>query len=436
MKCRNCGQIIDDRTVVCPFCNGKTGIDEKESAIFEECARAMESQDDQSFIEDTKTFQKPSVGAEQEVSATISIPAEEIGEKKKWNYKPLLIGVLIAIALIGSALFAAYFAYNKFMGSSTKEYRNSAGGIQVRINKANADFVAVLNKDTKTLQVNDILTQIPKTTDTFDKIIKDYNDITPPASSSSSNSKLGEALNLNKQLYQTLQIILKSPSDSQTQKNMELLSSQIDQCMNSYSLVGIKGIDFALPGDVLSLPVKIGPWVKEKQAEYSQVMTLIAGYTKYFDNMSRLFVSFQSARVDFNSAVISVRNNQSTWDSLFTQIDNSEKILKGIQTDYGKLSVPSELKTINKAFAPILTDSLLYLSKLRFAAQTEKNFIDDSLTPEQITKKNNDISALYQDAEKTNSTVLMNYQKYTSDLKGEQDRYLDPEYVLSIKTKK
>lgn len=357
---------------------------------------------------------------------------EKNSVKNKWDSRSLLKGILTTVLLVVCAALAAIYAYNHFMGESTGDYKSSVSKLQSKIVKANSDFAAVLNKDPKQFQSDAILKQIPKTIDSFNSITDSYNNLDSPSSYSASNKKLGDSISLNLSIYQSLQVILKNPIDTNAQNNLKQLSSLIDKCMDDYATVGIKGIDFTLPNEILSLTGKVGPWLSQKQSDNLRIMSLVNSYTKYFNSMTKLFEGYNSARIDFNTLIQSVRNNQSTWDKVFSSIDSSEKTLNDVKSSYASQDVPSALSSLNKRFGPVLDESILYLDKLRFAAQTEKSFSNSTLTQDQTTQINN----LYQDAEKHNTNSFSNYQKFTSDMNSAKDNYLDPEYVSAHVTSK
>lgn len=338
-------------------------------------------------------------------------------------------GIWIAVLLIACTALAAFYAYNHFMGQSTGDYRHSAAGLQMKIDKANSDFTAAAGDSTKQFDADTILKQLPKTIDAFDAIINDYNGINPPSSYSAANKKLGDSINLNKSIYQSLLTILKKPLDENAQKELSQLSDLVNQCMNGYATIGLKDINFSLPEGILSLPKRVGPWVSQKQADNSEVMKLIDSYTKYFDSMLKLFADYSSARTDFNGMIKNIRNNQSAWDDLFNKLDSSEKALNDIKTSYGSLNVPSELASLNKRFGPILDESILYLDKLRFAAQAEKNFSKEGLTEEAVKDQTEQINILYSSAEENNTNSFANYQKLASDMSSARDNYSDPDFV-------
>jgi hypothetical protein len=240
-------------------------------------------------------------------AAESSLPGEEEYEtRKKWNPVPLIAGVLITIVLIGAAAFAAYYAYNHFMGQSSTQYIESLQALDEKINKANEDFVNVLNSNQKELPVSEIIKQIPKTYDSFKDIIDSYGGTTIPSIYSGPNKTLGDAINLNKVIYQDLNNILKNPADPKTEQNLSQLSKDIDQCMKLYTSVGIENVSFTLPNEIISISSKVKAWASQKQAEYAQVTKLIDGFTKYFDNMINIFLKYDKSKSDFNMTLKNV----------------------------------------------------------------------------------------------------------------------------------
>lgn len=493
MICNKCGQRLDIGSVFCTNCGSMItasteDINEQVDTIFNEFKNNkinnMEHEDtpktpDYYKKRIVKKISEDSVPTnkevEEEISASMSYApnsyyAEETEVKRGGKMKSFFIGLLIFILLLGSAAFAAYFAYNRFIGTSTNEYINAITKLNTKINKANNDMAAIIDKDQKVLAVKDITNQIPSAVDAFNEINKDYSKIIAPSVYANNNEKLGEAIRLNKLLYQQMGLILGNPAGPDMQTDIDQLSRTIDDCISNYMSIKVKGLDFSLPNTMLAITSRIQPWVKQKQAEYSKIMTLITAYSKYFDDISKLFVAYDSASAEFNLTIRNIRSGQEQWDKLFIMIDNSEKIINDVKSQHDKLSVPSDLKNINKRFGPILDDLLAYYGKLKVAAQTEKKYNEEAASKEitepaeqteqprqdeqtqqgQTGSQNNgrltekiekinrqqEIDTLYEEADKLYQTASLNYQQFALDLKADKDKYLDPEYVLKIKSGK
>ena len=472
MNCLKCGHELNAGSIACPKCGHlnvpviKYGNYDKKSIVLEKDADSIsDSATDSSETEEIYLSHKldlvrprnkggntpskpirsnrPGNKAEAREVAEEIVVARDMQSnvdydryvKKERGFLSFLKGLFILIILLGAAAFAAYYAYNKSMGGSTKEYIDSIAKIQSQISKVNSDFSITL-KNSPMLPVDNIIKQIPSSIDNISQINENFSKIIAPSMYSDSHNKLGEAIKLNKLIYQQLGIILKSPIDPHIQKNAELLSQYLDQCMTDYMGIKIGNLSFSLPDETMGIPGKIAPWIKQKQSDYSQIMSLITTFSKYFEDMDKLFVTYQSSLLDLNQTLKSVKNRQATWEDLIAFIDKSNKLKTSVKTDYSKLSVPSYLKNINKLFGPILDESLNYNIKYRIAVMMDKNFNKELLTPAEVLQKTKDIELLYQDAEKVNSSFSLNYQKFATDFKTERDKYIDPEFVLKLKTGK
>jgi hypothetical protein len=293
-------------------------------------------------------------------------------------------------------------------------------------------MVEVIDKDSSNLAVDDIQKQLPSTLDGLNEVSKTLAGIAVPSTFSSSHGKLDEAVKQNKLIYQQMGAILKNPIDPDTQKTMDELSSNIEECTNTYLSVSIKDNEFILPNDLQNLVSKIKPYVMQKQDEYSRINTLMASFTEYFDSMSKLIVTFETSRVDMNQALTTARGDRTSWDQLFALIDNSEKIVQGVKNGYDNMKVPSQLKSFNNTFTPVLDDTLAYYIKLRLAAMEDKNFVKEGMIPEEAALKETEINELYQDSEKTNTSSVQNYQKFTSDFSVTKNKFLNPDYVMTL----
>lgn len=425
MNCSSCGSRLDNSDTFCPVCG--RSISTAEAAYVKKVE----------FIEgysDTMEFDKnTSFELSRDEISTTAPPEYSDRSKKEKRPRPVLVGLLITVLVIGAVAFAAYYAYTYFMGDTTNEYISSISKISSQIEKVNEDIADILKKSSSVLPVSDILSKMPSTYDSLNKIDDDINSITVPATYSSAHDKLREAVKLNKQLYQQLEGILKNPTSPDTQKNMEALGKSIDQCMSGYTSVSIKNLNFTLPNEIIGITSKIQPWVKQKQTEYDQVSKLIASFSKYFEDMSKIILSYDNSKVDFSQALKTARADNTSWTILFEKISTSEKVINDIKGNYAKVSVPSQLKEFNKSFQPILDDTLAYCSKLKLAAEAEKNFKKEGMLPEAIKKRTDEIEALYKDAELSNTSSVTGYQKFSRDISAEKDNYMNPEFVMKLK---
>lgn len=442
MKCAKCGNELEHGEGICPVCGERVSkdIDDKESAIFKECAEGMKGDEI-----DTPAEEATDKHAEKNERRPPQKPADdrprrmerqrEADETKRWSPKNLIIGLLIAFLIIGAGTGAGYYAYSHSMGASSKDYIESSRKLEKSIDKLNGDFAKVLNRDEDELPADDLLKQIPNTMNALNSIIADYRKVPPPSVYSDQNKKLVEALNLNKAIFQQLKTVLEAPTNANAAQNFDRLSETINSCINKYSSVQISNLDFSLPNEMLTLTSRMQPWLDQKQAAYQQVALFIDSYSKYFESIENLSLGFDAARADFNQTLTSVRTNQSKWTALFNQLDDSEIQLKNMQSEYKSISVPSDFKTFNKGYSKVLQDSLLYISKLRSAAQAERSFKKDGLSGQEVATKQKRIDTLYDNAEKVNSAVKSENQKFFSQMNDMKGKYLDVEYVLSIKKK-
>ncbi len=338
----------------------------------------------------------------------------------------------IILLLISVTAFAAYFAYNKFMGSSTSEYIKSISSLNKSINDANDNMVSAIKSNSNDLPVQDILNKIPEEKKSFDSIIKNFDDITVPSMYSSSHSNLGKAITLNREIYVQIDKVLVSPIDPNAKQNLDHLSSQIDECMSDYASVSIEDIAFSLPNEILSISSKIEPWINQQQEKYGSTMDQIKLFSSYFDSMTKLFGRFNEAKVDFTQAIKNVRAKQTSWDDLFSQIDENLNAKKAIKSDYKNLSVPSPVKSLNQMFMDILDNSISYNTKLKSAAEKESSFNKEGLTEDEIKVKQKEIEDAYKEAQELNSSSSAAYQKYASIIGLEKEKYANPEFVMGL----
>lgn len=427
MNCSKCGCVLKRTDTHCPICGLEVPKIENDDYGKFEMPPVYEKRSSRN--KPAKVSEKD---AARETAATVDTAEYEDVKEKGSGAKRFFIGLLIAILIIGAAAFAMYFAYNYFMKDMKGEYSTQIVKYDSRVNKVNSDMAEVIKKGGGALPVDGILAQLKTTYNSLNSISQDLGSIAPPSMFASSHNKLVEAVKLNKLMYQELETILDKPADPDIQKTLDTFSEDLEKCVNDYLSVDIKDTDFIIPDEIQNLPAMITPWVQQKQKEYSQVSTLIASFTKYFGDISALLVTYETSRTDMSQALRTARTDRTSWDQFYTILDKNEGIVKGVKESYDKLQVPSQLKTFNKDFAVILDDNLSYFEKLRLAAKADQEFVKDLLPPEEVTKKTAEIEAMYQDAEKINTTVVTNYQKYTADVSVQKDKFMNPDYVLSL----
>lgn len=421
MKCSNCGCILKTGDIICPIC-GQQVADLNDNAPSYEMPVTVSRRERKNRRYEPET-------------TTIKEENYEENAPKKSGIRKFMIGFLITVLILGAAALAMFLAYNYFMKDSNSEYLSSVSKLDDSINKINDDLAAVLNND-GALPTDNILSQLAPTYNALDDVTTKISGITAPSSFASSHQKLLDAVKLNKIIYQQLESIIKKPVDTNVADTISSFTQNIDTCMNDYLSIDIKGIDISMPDEIQNLPQRVDSWVQLKQTEYAQVASLIASFTKYFDAMSKILVSYDSSKVDISQSLNTAKADRTSWSKVLSLIDSSEAIVKTAKDTYSKLQIPSQLTTFNKDFLPILDDTLGYYAKLREAVQADMEFDKTGMTPEDITKKTNDIAALYQDAEKLNSSSSMNYQKFASSFSAQKDKFMDPAYVMTLKYNK
>ena len=467
LYCKNCGLKLDGKSVLCPRCgeytynstndnNDNTTNNKAKNTIYSSSNTSpspnistnhsnAKTNDDiryDIFNPPKRNYEDYSIQRQQDEDYNRQTQQNEDYKKphKDRNAKEEKSGswvkaffkwFFIILLLISVTAFAAYFAYNKFMGSSTSEYIKSISSLNKSINNANNSMVSAIKKDNN-LPVQDILNKIPEEKKSFDTIIKNFDDITVPSMYSSSHSNLGKAIRLNREIYVKIDKILANPIDPNAKQNLDHLSSQIDECMSDYASVNIGDIAFSLPNEILSISSKVEPWVNQKQERYGSTMDQIKLFSNYFDSMTKLFGRFNETKVDFTQAIKDVRANQTSWDDLFSQIDENLNAKKAIKSDYKNLSVPSPVKSLNQKFMDILDESIAYDTKLRLAAEKESKFNKEGLTEDEIKVKQKEIEDAYKEAQKLDSSSSTAYQKYASIIGLEKEKYANPEFVMGL----
>lgn len=362
--------------------------------------------------------------------------SSHIHDHENKNLKTFIKISLVVILLIGAGIAAAYYAYSYFIGNSTKEYAGSISKINVQINSANDGMAEILRKDDNDFPVSDIISKIPETKKSLDKAAENLGNISAPSKYSASHNKLKQALELNNMIYTQLEDVLSSPASSDIQKNEEQLYKYIEQCSDTYSSVKIENSSFALPEDITSISSKLGPWVQHQQNKYAKVSELMSSFSKYFEEISKTLLNYENSKVDITQALKKSRFDKTSWDELLSLIAKNEKSIGDIKASYIKIHAPSELRNFNNRFSSILDSSLDYYSKLKQAVVTDMNF-DEEEEPdaEQVDKKINEIDAMYEEAEKMNSSITSDYRKFTQDIESEKSKYMNPEYIEKIMEK-
>lgn len=356
--------------------------------------------------------------------------------KKSKGFKSFATGFLIFALLVGAATIAAYYTYNYFMGNSAKEYTGLLAGICNRIDNANSEIADTLKNEAESFPASDVLSKTGKVRDSLNKIAEDLSNISPPSAYSASQDKLQEALKLNKMIYTQLETLLKNPADADIKKNEEQLYKYIQECSEDYAGVNVKGIEFSLPKEIVSMSEKLGPWVSQKQSEYAKISALMSSFSKYFQDISQTLLSYEAVRVDITQALNKSRTEKNSWDELLSLIDKNEKAVSDAKASYIKIKVPSYLRAFNDRLGPILDNTLSYYNKLKQAVMTDMDFDEEAEPdPEKVAEKIDQIDAMYEEAEKINTETSDEYKKFTQDIETEKSKYMDAEYVMKL-TKK
>lgn len=457
LYCKNCGLKLDGKSVLCPRCGEYTynsiddDRDKEKNIIYSNSNTGTNTSTNPSASTRTNNiktnedirydiFNPPKINYEdysmhEQQNEDYKKPKKDRNTKEEKSgswVKTFFKWLFIILLLVSATVFAAYYAYNRFMGSSTSEYIKAISSLNKSINDANDSMASIIKKDSDNLPAQDILNKIPEEKKSFDVIIKNFDDITVPSMYSSSHNNLEKAIRLNREIYVKIDKILANPIDPNAKQNLDHLSSQIDECMSSYASVNIGDITFSLPNEILSITSKIEPWINQKQGENGEVMNQIKAFSSYFDSMIELFGKFNSTKVDFTQTIKSVRANQVSWDDLFSQIDESLNTKKAIKSDYKNLSVPSPVKALHKKFAAILDESMSYNIKLKSVAEKERNFNKEGLTEDEIKVKQKEFEDAYQEVQKLNSSSSAAYQKYASEISLEKEKYANPEFVMGL----
>lgn len=283
----------------------------------------------------------------------------------KTNQK--IIISISTLLLLGIIFFVSYH----FTSGNTKTgYIDSLYSQKLEVDKINnsaAEAVRDIDKldTTNNEELQRIISVISKSEASMQGCINSLGEITAPASYSSSYSSFMEGLTLNKKIFTQTNLILKNTKSKDLQKAIDALDEYIEKTKISYDNAKLDKVYVKLPSEILTLWDKVGTYALAAYSDYESKSRLLEQYTEYYNSMDTIIEDFLNEKLDLNTYIDAITNNQITIGEVYVEIDKKLDALNRIKNSYSKLSVPSKTAKQHGGFNDIINGYSSYCEEFK-----------------------------------------------------------------------
>lgn len=320
-------------------------------------------------------------------------------------HKKILLCVL-TIVLVGGVFGITYYLTGN---RSSSQYIDNISSSKIKLDKQNKNVCAAFN-NIESLNVKNVQ-QLNKIKNTLDSaaanvqlVMNDLQKINPPSKYNKQYKLFVQAVELNKKVIKLSDDIIAKPNSPELQTSIETLAKYVSECTNCYNNSKLNDIYVSLPSDMLTLPDRLGVYAMKAYGDFQNKSSVFAQYQTYFNLMDDVVNSFENTKSDLNTNVKLIDSNSTTFDSVYSSIENKLSKLSDIKTSYNSLPVPPKAASRHEAFNKILNAYSYYCQDFKTAMLLyEESFSDSSKLEsskdsfKNLEKQYNKISSMFSD---------------------------------------
>lgn len=276
----------------------------------------------------------------------------------------IILGIIVIITLVFFATY--YFSINK----SFNGYESNIGTIVNSINKVNSDIEKLNNKDK--FDPKTVSESLWGKTKLLNDVKNKLNNITPPAKYKNSYNYLIKGLNQNISTYNYLINLLKSPINSNYQKNIDNIKYSYRECEKYYSSFTMKNVYLNKPNALEnlidnSIDYTYEEFKKHRDKEISQNQLI-----DFSEKIDSIYSSFSQIKKDYFNLLPQARVNKITYDDLLGKIDTDLSEIKKVSKDLYSISIPEKQTNIYNSLKTLLNDYQDYLENFKYTISIEQ----------------------------------------------------------------
>ncbi|WP_035292419.1 hypothetical protein [Clostridium sp. KNHs214] len=276
----------------------------------------------------------------------------------------IISGIIAIITLVFFATY--YFSINK----SFNGYESNIDTIVNSINKVNSD-IEKLNTNDK-FDPKTISESLWGKTKLLNDIKNKLNNITPPAKYKDSYNYLMKGLNQNISTYNYLINLLKAPTNSNYQKNIDNIKYSYRECEKYYSSFTMKNITLNRPKSVENLINTSINYTYEEFKKYRDKEISQNQITDFSEKIDTVYTNFSKIKKDYFNLVPEARVNKINYDDLLGKIDVDLSEIKKISKDLYAISIPERQAGIYNSLKTLLNDYQDYLENFKYTVSIEQ----------------------------------------------------------------
>ncbi|WP_138206915.1 hypothetical protein [Haloimpatiens lingqiaonensis] len=312
----------------------------------------------------------------------------------------IISGIIAIIALVFFTTY--YFSINK----SFNGYKANISNVVNSINKINSGVENLNFKDKFDPKVisEDSLKRAKQLNDIKNKL----NNITPPAKYKDSYNYLISGLKQNISIYNYLINLLKDPTNTNYQKNIDNIKYCYRECEKYYSAFTMDKLSLNSLKPVSDLINASTNYTYEEFKKFRDKEISLNQLMDFSEKIDSVYMNFSKTKKDYFTLLPQVREGKIHYSDLLDNLNEDLSQIKIISKDLYAISIPENQITIYNSLKTLLNDYDDYLQNFKYTISIEQ--VKNGNTVVDIEELN----ALYDSANAKLANVNINQENFTN----------------------
>ncbi|KAB2953393.1 hypothetical protein F9B85_05650 [Heliorestis acidaminivorans] len=358
-------------TKVCPFCSAEfTG---SEHCPF--CTKGQEGEESTESVEEEKRQEEniaeqseegKGISNSEKVDSTESPNQEEQNEHKEKKdpfankaFLPLLaVGLVIAVVTI--------FLLINYNNEKNREaqYMNDIEAIVTELATVHNKFTATLQDNLKdgTMAIPnaDFSAILEKEVNNARELQHKTKELTAPERYKMLHTNITELLNLQKNIYQDILLVIQNPLNQETDAVLVRINATLSESKELFSLAQVDQMEVLYRSDLVSLTNQLSLYVEEERRIYREKLEKLEKNKAFFERMDAIQQRWEGAKTDLQHALNLLYQGDSSWFDYYAVIDDAKRMRRSIRDELNLIPAPTGLESMKNQLHSLLTDAVYY----------------------------------------------------------------------------
>ncbi|KRQ87180.1 hypothetical protein ABG79_00978 [Caloramator mitchellensis] len=335
--------------------------------------------------------------------------------------KKALTKFIISFFTVIIVIIVSFLSYYYFTNRINFTYLSNIKKIYSQINDENKNVSSSLNKVSfisikEQENITNIINDIKKSEQSFNEIINNVEQISPPEKYISEHKTVLEAIRNNKKIVTQARLILSNLKS----KNIPNAISDFNKYINDTNILysNLKTAKISLPDDFSKFPDTLQTFAYKYFENYDKKNRLFEQYQDYFVSTDAIISQFINTKVNLSIYLDKMKNNHMSIENINAEIEKRLIFLEDIKNTYLEVAAPEKVVDAHSKLDAILEGFELYCKDFKSNLLELSNAGSDEAKLLQISQK-------FEELEKSYNLLTEDWMRFLDEYNNLKDEFSD-----------